>query len=184
MNEQSNEHAVLSDNAEVESNTARDDEVLAMARELGIDDGDFDPKAAGVEDEAQMSEEEQLKQISEMAQTTEGSIIFASKGIDVYESLIQGFGNRNFKIGKEEKEDVANNVAPVIKKYGGSGVSLFGEYKDEVLAAFAVGMLVHGSIRQVKELNKIDKAKDITEPKEDVPAQPEQPERPEKAQAA
>lgn len=163
----------------------RDNEVLAMAKELGIDDGDFDPQAAGVEDEKPLSEDEQQKQIVALAQTEEGSLFFASEALNTYETLMQQFGHPKFAIDETQKEQTAKTIAPVVRKYGGSALNAFSDYKAEVLAAIAVGSLTFGSIKQIKQLKAFDKAKEVKSEEEKPSSEPKQPETaPESTQAA
>lgn len=160
----------------IEDEINRDNEVLAMARELGIDDGDFDPQAAGVKDEKPLSEEEQQQQVAELAQTEEGSLFFASEAISTYETLMQQFGHPKFAIDDAQKEQTAKTIAPVVRKYGGSALSTFGDYKAEVLAALAVGSLTFGSIKQIKQLKAFDKAKEVQGEDKQQNTEQEQPE--------
>jgi hypothetical protein len=98
---------------------------------------------------------------------------------------MQQFGHPKFAIDEEKKEHTAKTLAPVVRKYGGSALSVFGDYKAEVLAALAVGSLTFGSIKQIKHLKAFDTAKEVQSEDKPQNTEQEQPETaPEQTKAA
>ncbi|MEZ7276045.1 hypothetical protein [Pseudoalteromonas sp. 68 DY56-GL68] len=158
MQTQQNEEQTIDPQTQALAQQAeRDAEMNAAARSL---DGDFDPANAGIADEAPQAKSE-TEQLSELLQDDGGSLLVVTDLITTYEALLQQFGHHKFKIEDERKAHTAERVAPVVKKYGHSLSGAFGDYKEELIAALAVGGLVHGSIKQIKELKAIDAAKEV-----------------------
>tara|TARA_Y100000782_G_scaffold52778_1_gene58789 strand:+ start:2366 stop:2974 length:609 start_codon:yes stop_codon:yes gene_type:complete len=164
-NEQHAEQAALNDEFKpsIEDEINREAEVLAMAKTLGLDDGDFDPKAAGVQDETPLTKEEkEAQQRAELVnelKSEAGSLFAASKFVGSLEFMFKKFGHHKFAIAADEKQETIEAIKPAIQKYSGSLVSMMGDYEAEVMAAIAVGSLTYGSINQIKALKAMDKEK-------------------------
>ena len=159
--------------ATVEDEQARADAVAAMAKSLGIDE-DFNPEDAGIKDEEKAAQPDETEQLKMLMADSDGALFATSEMINTFESLMQQFGHRDFKINEQEKEQRIKAIAPAVQKYGGSVAGVFGEWKVEVFAALAAGSLAHGSLKQLKELKAIDKAKEVKpEPEETTETQPE-----------
>ena len=145
-----------------EEEIARDAQAAKMAQELGLEDGelddDFDPTQAvnlTPEQEAQM-----LKGTQDMLQTPEGAEMAAIAGIDWYEEILQEHGHERFTISDKKKARGAKRLTPVIQKYAPDMLGLFGQYKNEVMAALFVGSMAYGSVKQIKALKADDLAED------------------------
>ena len=162
--EQQAEQAALNEEFKpsIEDEINREDEVQAMAKALGLDDGDFDPKAAGVEDAKPLTQEQKEAQQAELVKelkSEEGSLFAATKFLGSLEFMFKRFGHHKFSINPVEKQETIKAVAPAIQKYSGSLVSMMGDYEAEVMAAHAVGSLTYGSVSQIKALKAMDKEK-------------------------
>ena len=145
-----------------EEELQRDAEAAAMAKALGIEEGeeepDFDPTMAAnltPEQEAQM-----LQGTKDLLQTPEGAEMAAIGALDWYEELLQEHGHERFTMGDKKKERGAKRLTPVIQKYAPEALGLFGQYKNEVMAALFVGSLAYGSVKQIKALKAEDLAED------------------------
>lgn len=143
-----------------EEEIIRDAQAAQMASELGIEDGDddFDPTQAAnltPEQEAQM-----LKGTQDMLQTPEGAEMAAIGGIDWYEEILQEHGHERFTISDKKKVRGAKRLTPVIQKYAPEMLGLFGQYKNEVMAALFIGSMAYGSVKQIKALKAEDLAED------------------------
>lgn len=145
-----------------EEERIRDAQAAAMARELGMEDGDdeqdFDP-----EQMQNLSPEQEaiaLKQTQDMLQTAEGAEMAAIGALDWYEELLQEHGHERFTLADKKKERGAKRLTPVIQKYAPQALGLFGQYKNEVMAALFVGSLAYGSVKQIKALKAEDLAED------------------------
>ena len=145
-----------------EEELQRDAEAAAMAKALGIEEGeeepDFDPAMAAnltPEQEAQM-----LQGTKDLLQTPEGAEMAAIGALNWYEELLQEHGHERFTMGDKKKERGAKRLTPVIQKYAPEALGLFGQYKNEVMAALFVGSLAYGSVKQIKALKAEDLAED------------------------
>lgn len=144
---------------QTEEEILRDAQAAQMARELaGEDEEDFDPSQAAnltPEQEAQM-----LKGTQDILQTQEGAEMAAIGGIDWYEEILQEHGHERFTISDKKKARGAKRLTPVIQKYAPEMLGLFGQYKNEVMAALFVGSMAYGSVKQIKALKAEDLAED------------------------
>lgn len=145
-----------------EEELQRDAEAAAMAKALGIEEGDeepdFDPTMAAnltPEQEAQM-----LQGAKDLLQTPEGAETAAIGALDWYEELLQEHGHERFTLADKKKVRGAKRLTPVIQKYAPEALGLFGQYKNEVMAALFVGSLAYGSVKQIKALKAEDLAED------------------------
>jgi hypothetical protein len=147
---------------QTEEEIQRDAQAAKMAAELGLDDAeldpDFDPSQAvnmSPEQEAQV-----LQQTQDMLQTSEGAQMAAIGAIDWYEELLQEHGHEKYTISDKKKVRGTKRLTPVIQKYAPEILGLFGQYKNEVMAALFVGSLTYGSVKQIKALKAEDLAED------------------------
>ena len=144
-----------------EEELQRDAEAAEMAKALGIEEGDqepdFDPEQAVLTPE---QEAEALKQTTEFLQTAQGAEMAAIGALDWYEELLQEHGHERFTLADKKKVRGAKRLTPVIQKYAPEALGLFGQYKNEVMAALFVGSLAYGSVKQIKALKAEDLAED------------------------
>lgn len=146
--------------APTEEELQRDAQAAAMAKELGIeeDDSDFDPdQAPNLTPEQEAAA---LKQTTDFLQTSQGAEMAAIGALDWYEELLQEHGHERFTLADKKKVHGAKRLTPVIQKYAPEMLGLFGQYKNEVMAAMFVGSMAYGSVKQIKALKAEDLAED------------------------
>jgi hypothetical protein len=131
----------------------RDEQAKSMAADLEEEDK---PVLTNQEQEAAAIEETKA-----MLSSDEGAQMAALGAINWYEKILQKQGNKRFKIADDKKEDGVESLVPMIKKYAPNALGLFGQYKDEVMAAMFVGSMAYGSVKQIKALNAEDLAEDM-----------------------
>lgn len=144
----------------VADEVARAQEIENYAKQAGFADIDFLPDDEPVQ-----------------TATSEGSSGLAVDSAEVakdllntYEALIKNLVHEDFNVSQAQKDNTATALVPMIEKYGGAAAGLFGEYKDEALAALAVGNLTFSTIKQVKAL----KQQDAITAQAEKPAEPAQ----------
>ena len=138
---------------------ARDAEAARLASSLGADETeeDFDPTAA-VDNMTPEQEQAAMAAAQEMLTTPEGAEMAASGAIDWYEEVIQEHGHEKFAIPAKKKEIGAKRLTPVVQKYAPQVLGLFGQFKNEIMAALWVGSMAYGSVKQVRALKAQDLA--------------------------
>jgi len=145
----------------------RDAEAEAMAQALGMgeiedeQEADFDPATQNLTPE---QEAQALQGTQDMLQTAEGAEMAAIGAINWYEELLQEHGHERFIMSDKKKVRGAKRLTPVIQKYAPEMLGLFGQYKNEVMAALFVGSMAYGSVKQIKALKAL-KAEDLAEDK-------------------
>jgi hypothetical protein len=150
--------------AATQERTLRDAEAEAMAQALGmgeLEDGqeaDFDPET--IQNLSPEQEAQVLKGTQDMLQTVEGAEMAAIGAINWYEELLQEHGHERFTISDKKKSNGAKRLTPVIQKYAPEMLGLFGQYKNEVMAALFVGSMTYGSVKQIRALKAEDLAED------------------------
>ncbi|RJE76355.1 hypothetical protein BGP78_13175 [Pseudoalteromonas sp. MSK9-3] len=66
-----------------------------------------------------------------------------------------------------KKAQGAKRLTPIIQKYAPAALEMFGNYKDEVLAALSFGSFTFGAVKQIKSLKAEDaKAKTQADPEQ------------------
>ena len=138
---------------------ARDAEAARLASSLGADETeeDFDPTGA-MDNMSPEQEQAAMVAAQEMLTTPEGAEMAASGAIDWYEELVQEHGHERFTIPPKKKEIGAKRLTPVVQKYAPQVLGLFGQYKNEIMAALWVGSMAYGSVKQVRALKAQDLA--------------------------
>ena len=121
-------------------NTEAEDALLA---EL---DADFDPTEAveshGVDEAKQAA--------------AEATALMAMTSI---EGILKQFAHKDVVISDEQKQGTAEALKPLLVKYNGQMPPWMEQYKEEIAAVVAVGVLGFGVTKQVKQLKAMDKAK-------------------------
>ncbi|MGF1786462.1 hypothetical protein L4D00_11760 [Photobacterium swingsii] len=113
------------------------------------DTQDFDPEATA---KAEQTESEQKALAEQGAQMT------AYMGLAAIEMAIQSTVHPRFKIPDHNRDEVIQNCAPVLIKYGALVPEWLAAYQEEITALKAIGSLGMASYGEIKRLNAEDKA--------------------------
>lgn len=122
-------------------------EEKALLAELNGDD--FDPESV-----IERKDPNQAMKLAAGKQT-------AAVVLGVVEQGLKMFGHQEFQFDPERAEGVADAAAPLFVKYNGELPPWLMEYKEEITFVVATGALGVTSVKQIKELKAIDRAKEI-----------------------
>jgi hypothetical protein len=134
---------------------ARDVDANNFAKALGGNDdmADFTPEAQLTPEQAQ----EALDELGLAAQDKEVATMMAASALEQIETGIQAFAHPRFELDEKRHQKGTEALAPMIQKYAPAGLKLFGQYKDELMAAWFLSTFIIGSAREIKRL-KIEDA--------------------------
>lgn len=79
--------------------------------------------------------------------------------LNMVEGLTKQAVHKDFGWGDNEKQIAAEQIAPALVKNGGELPEWLQPYKEEMIALFAIGSLAFGGYMQVKELRRLEEAK-------------------------
>jgi hypothetical protein len=129
---------------------ARDVDANNFAKALGGNDdmADFTPEAQLTPEQ----EQEALDELGLAAQDKEVATMMASSALEQIETSIQAFAHPRFELDEKRHQKGTEALAPMIQKYAPAGLKLFGQYKDELMAAWFLSTFIIGSAREIKRL--------------------------------
>lgn len=112
---------------------------------------DFDPSDAVEQAHTEKSHSE-LEPAFDM-DAARGTILFAMMGI---EATMKAMVHPDFKFNPDYMEQFIEFTAPCVLKHGGEMPEWMKPYKEELMAAFAVGALSVSCVFQIRELRRRD----------------------------
>lgn len=125
--------------------------IAAMAAADGeaANDADFDPEAA----QATAKQEADNQQMALM-----GATMTAEFGLGAIEMAVQSFVHPRFQIPERNRDEVLQNCAPLLVKYGALIPEWLAAYQEEIAALKAIGSLGIASYGEIKQLQAEDAA--------------------------
>lgn len=102
--------------------------------------------------------DEAVKPDADKELALESSKMTVTVGLGIVEQGVKQFVHPDFVLDKAGVEGVSSAAAPLLVKYGGKMPPWLEPYKEEIAFVAATGMLVLGSVAQVRLLRAMDRA--------------------------